>query len=495
MIPFFMRLFVASILFFTSSILHAKVEAYYTADYKKAFSLITQLRFEEADLLVKAELEKNPDNKVGSYLKSAMICAEIFANEDQQYFGRAQDQIDGLMEEVEEIPPSNPYRNLFLGEIYLAQATLNGKFKNNIKAAWQFYKAYDLLTENAGKFPDFMPNKIPLGVLYAGIGSLPDDYRSLASLLGFDGSVQGGIAMVKEAFWRLSADENLSFYRPYAGFVYSYITYQLGADQIVSPDELGLDVVNSSFLIFAQTLIDLQAGKAQRALQWLDQRPRGEQYFQFAYMDYLQGKILLGLDPDRSTGYFQRYLQTTHSQVYVKSTYRYLCWYYLLSGNESRAAEMKENIFRKGNTNTGADRQALEEANLGFNKTLVQARVFFDVALYKEAELILTSNGLSKCCKSEAEKAEYHYRYGRIKQEMGASDEAIKWFTKALEVHNVDGSFALGNSALQLAALYEGANNKAKAIEYYKRALKYSGYPFYEGVHQKAKTGLARLRN
>src|SRR5690606_20087615 len=104
---------------------------------------------------------------------------------------------------------------------------------------------------NARRFPDFMPNNIPMGVLYAGIGSLPDDYRSMASLLGFDGSVQTGIAMVKKAFWRLSADPELSFYRPYAGFVYSYVTHQLGTTNDVSPEKLGLNVANSSFLIYA----------------------------------------------------------------------------------------------------------------------------------------------------------------------------------------------------------------------------------------------------
>ncbi len=489
-----MRAILISILAGFALGLTASPDAYYTPAYKKAFGYITQLRFNEARKLVTAERKKDPQNKVGSYLQAAMICAEIFANEDREKFAENQERIDGLILEIEEVSNSNPFRNLFLGEIYLAQATLNGKFKNNFKAAWQFYKAYNLLTENAGRFPEFMPNNIPLGVLYAGIGSLPDDYRSMASLLGIDGSVQGGIAMVKKAFWHLSADDDLSFYRSYAGFVYSYVTYQLGTDKDVSPEKLGLDVANSSFLIYAQAVIELENGNAQKALHWLDHRPKGERYFQFNYMDYMQGKILLGLNPSRCVEFFERYLQNTSSTVYVKSTYRYLSWHYLLAGDLDRAEQMRENVFRKGNTNTGADRQALEEAVQGFNRTLIEARVLFDVGKYQQAEQALKTHPASECCRSPKEEAEYYYRYGRVTEEMGKTTEAILWFSKALGVQNAGSSFAIGNSDLQLGLLYEQKGEVGRAREYYRKTLKYSGYPFYEGVHQKAKTGLARLK-
>ena len=473
--------------------LQAQANVQFTPALKKAYGYITQLRFAEAKSIVQEERRQNPKNRVCSYLEAAMLCAELFVNEDQERFAHSQDRIDELMDEIRELNENNPYRNLYLGEIYVANATLNGKFKNNIKAAWQFYKAYDLLGQNYKRFPEFMPTYIPLGVLYAAIGSLPDDYRSLASLLGFEGSVQGGINMIRKAFWRLSADEELNFYRPYAGFVYSYVTYQLGSTDKVSPQELGLDVAHSSFLIYVQALINIQDGEAEKALKWLDARPQGLQYLPFNYMDYLQGKILLGLDPDRSVTYFNRYLQENTSKVYVKSTYRYLSWYYLLKGKEKRAEEMRDNIFRLGDANTGADRQALEEATKGFNKTLVEARVLFDVGKYSEAERVLKRKPVQACCTDPAEEAEYYYRYGRIKEEAREDVLAIQWFQKCLGVVQAEDSYALGNSALQLGVLYERSGDKPRARSYYKKALSYSGYPFYEGIHQKAKTALSRL--
>ena len=68
------------------------------------------------------------------------------------------------------------------------------------------------------------------------------------------------------------------------------------------------------------------------------------------------------------------------------------------------------------------------------------------------------------------------------------------WFSRSLGVVNAGSTFAVGNSALQLGLLYEEQGDVRKAKEYFRKTLKYSGYPFYEGIHQKAKAGLSRVK-
>lgn len=470
----------------------AQATARFTPAYKQAHQNITQLRFKDAQAIINSEKRRDPNNRVASYLQAAMVCAELFVNEDQAHYENSQEKIDRYISQIEDLPESSPFRNLFLGELYVAQATLNGKFKNNIKAAWQFYKAYDYLTDNYKRFPDFAPTAIPLGVLYAAIGSLPDDYRSMASLLGFQGGVPEGMKMLKTSYERLSANPNLSFYRPYAGFVYSYVSFLLSTD-VVTPQGLGLDVAKSSVLIYAQAQIELDRGNAKKALEWLDNRPEGDAYINFNYLDYLQGKILLGLDPERCVPYFEKYLQNNTSQVYVKSTYRYLSWYYLLDGKKRKSDEMVANIFSKGEDNTGADRQAVLEARHGFNPTLVRARVLFDVGKYEEAEKVLSSHSVGHCCPSAIDEAEYYYRMGRIKQQQKRGHQALIWYEKALAVKGLVANYSLGNSALQTAEILRGSGDVSGAKGYYKKALTYSGFPFYEGIHQKAKAALAEI--
>ena len=55
-------------------------------------------------------------------------------------------------------------------------------------------------------------------------------------------------------------------------------------------------------------------------------------------------------------------------------------------------------------------------------------------------------------------------------------------------------SYALGNSALQMGLIYERMNKPDVAKLYFKKALRYDQYPFYEGIHQKAKAGIDRLK-
>lgn len=487
MVPFFVMC-----LSLFSTIVVGQATAAFTPAYKLAHQNITQLRFNNAKALIKREKSRDPNNRVAAYLQAAMVCAELFVNEDQAHYENSQGKIDSYISQIEDLPEASPFRNLFLGELYVAQATLNGKFKNNIKAAWQFYKAYDYLTDNYKRFPDFTPTAIPLGVLYAAIGSLPDDYRSMASLLGFEGSVPEGMKMLSSSYDRISQDPSLSFYSPYAGFIYSYVSFLLSSN-VITPEALGLDVSKSSVLIYAQAQIELDRGNAKKALEWLDNRPEGEAYINFNYLDYLQGKILLGIDPDRCVAYFERYLQNNASEVYVKSTYRYLSWYYLLDGKKRKSDEMVENIFLKGEDNTGADRQAIIEARHGFNSTLIKARVLFDVGKYEEAEEELSRHSVGHCCSSLIDEAEYYYRMGRIKQQQGRGHQALIWYEKAMAVKGLDANYSLGNSALQTAEILRRSGDIKGAKNYYKKALKYSGFPFYEGIHQKAKAALSEI--
>ncbi len=494
MVPFFMKSTFVFILLFASSILLASKTTEYNSAYKKAFSLISQLRFDEATALIQEQKKLDPDNKVGNYLEGAILFTSVFANEDPQAFADSEGQIDYLVSEIEDVADDNPWRGMFLGEMYLAQATLNAKFKNNLKAAWQFYKAYQLLTENDKKFPNFIPNKLPLGVLYSAIGSLPDEYRNVASFFGLKGTVSQGVGLINKAFWRISANSDLKFYRPYAGFIYSFLTHQLGTNTHVSPASLGLKVEESGFLIYAQAIINVSEGKPEEALQWLDKRPTSKRYYPFPMLDYFQGKLLLGLDNDRAPKYLHSYLKKAKFS-YVKSSYRYLAWHYILKGNKKAAEQMRLQVLMQGDVGTGADQQALKEAKKGFNPILVKARVLFDVAKYNQAAELLRANSIDKCCSSADEKVEYYYRSARIKEEQGFTTEAIEDFEKALKVEGSTSSFEKANSALQLGFLYEKLGNEAKAKEFYKSTLSFSGYPFYAGTQQKAKTGLDRIKD
>lgn len=461
---------------------------------KEAMNDIAHLRYPAMERKLQLERQRNPQNRAPDYLEAASLCIKLFINENEASFDRREEHLDRLIDRIAELPEEEPFKKVFMGEIFLAKATLQGKFENNLRAAWLFYRAYNLLKANFKEHPDFVPTYLPWGVLNAGLGSLPDDYRNIASFLGFKGDIREGISLVRRAYYESIADESgLGFYEPYFGFVYVYINYQLEGNENVDLAKLGFDVEKSGFFIFLQTKILLDKGKAQEAYRLLLKRPSGSEYLNFNYLNYLTGKVSLSLEPEQAPFYLKTFMRESANSDNIKSSCRYLAWYYLLKGQRDSAELARRWIFEKGQSKVGADKQALAEAQRGFNLDLIKARLDFDAGRYPQIIRYLTVQRLKNCCAKPWEKTEFYYRRGRAFQEMGLLGQAMESYRKALSFGRDETTYALGNSALQLAALQEQQGDFSAAEKFYEMALDIQGYPFYEGIHQKAKTGLTRL--
>lgn len=468
-----------------------KVE--FTGRMKSAVSDIAQLRYPEFRKKLRAERSLNPQNRVPDYLEAGAICIDLFLNEDEQGFEEKESRLNFLIGRIEDLPATEKYRDVMLGEIYLGKASLQGKFKNTISAGWLFYKAYNHLQNSATKNPDFIPNHLSWGVLNAAIGSLPDDYRNIASMLGFSGDITTGMKLVRTAYNKAVADKNYAFYRPYFGYVYVFLNHQLQGKEKIDLEQLGIDVKSSSLFIYLQSEVLLSRGESRAAFQLLQHRPEGPEYLAVPYLDYITGKVGLSLNAENTPAFFIRYLNRSQTQDYFKSSYRYLSWYYLINNDLERSNEMRARIFSTGKTTMGADQQALNEATRGFNRKLIQRRLDFDAGFYRKIIDEPAQEGLKNCCIADWEKLEYFYRRGRAYQELSMSDAAINAYLEALRYQDAVSTYAMGNSYLQLGVLYEERGDASKARYFYSRALEIKGFPFYEGIHQKAKTGLSRL--
>lgn len=463
----------------------------FTPDLKKAHGLIIELRFDEAQGIINAA---DKENGVKDYLEGVITIVQLFMSEDKQSLEEELGELNKRMDLIEKVSKDDPLRNVLIGKMRMALAILYGKRKSNLRAAWQFYKAYNLLSENYKNHPDYLPTYMPLGVLYTAIGSLPKDYQPIASLLGFKGDVYVGINMLKKAYWRSISNEDLKFYKELYGFIYSYVVFQVTPHREVTPRSLGLNLENGSFQIYLQSYIDFQEGRAKEALELLYSRPKGNQYYPFHYLDYMTGKVALPLQPDSAVYYLQKYLSHNNGDIYIKSTYRYLSWYELLYGSKARSEEYRQSVIKKGNLGNGADKRAYQEALEGFNPVLVKGRLLYDGGMYKETIDFLASNKAQECCRKPNEKSEFYYRLGRAYHKFGNTKLALKNYELTLSVVDAKDSYAIANSSLQAGHIYEDENDRDKAKKYYEKALEYDGFPSYEGIHQKAKSGLSRLK-
>jgi hypothetical protein len=187
-----------------------------------------------------------------------------------------------------------------------------------------------------------------------------------------------------------------------------------------------------------------------------------------------------------------KYLQQHKGRHYLKEASQKLSWHYLLQGNAMKYAQYQTNIKNIGYAQVEGDKQAAKEAKKTDvpNLLLLKARLLFDGAYYRKALEALEgfSTKLSK------EELEYTYRKGRIHHRLSQTNQAIVEYQKTIDAGKNSTEYFACNAALQMGILYEGMANTSQAMNYYKLCLSMQPDEYKNGLHQKAKAGLSRLK-
>lgn len=92
----------------------------------------------------------------------------------------------------------SPYKNFLIAESKLHWAFLKLKFGNEVSGAWDLRSAYNLLTENLKKYPNFKPQLKSLGLLHVLIGSVPSSYKWITNVVGMNGTVAQGLNEISQ---------------------------------------------------------------------------------------------------------------------------------------------------------------------------------------------------------------------------------------------------------------------------------------------------------
>jgi len=484
------KIFALILIICTGSLLAQEVD--FNPRMQVGFKSVVRLRYPQLFELLEKERREHPNNVVPDYLEMAALSLQGFFAENEQWFSEHEERFDQLMERVQALPDEEPYKRVFLAEMHLARSGMHGKFKHNVKAAWGFYQAYNLLEQNLEEHPDFMPTLIPFGLLQTAVGSLPDEYKSVASLFGFKGNIEEGLKMMRRAYYFSLADPDLKVHQEYFGFMFAYTNFELETEEQASLYTLGLSVKESVFFSYLEAQQNLRSGDARGALETLESAPQGEGYLQIPFFEYYQGKVALMVEPDKALAPLEGFIESNRDGEYILSAKRYLAWYYLLKSSPTRAYYIQQDILAAEHLPTGSDKQAKREAERGFNLYLIKARLDFDAGRYSSIVESLDPMIIASCCEADWERQEFHYRRARALQELGLRDQAITAFLEVLKYPEVS-SFSLANSTLQLALIFEEKGNWQRSRLYFNQVLNLKDYPFQEGVQQKAKAGLERL--
>lgn len=462
----------------------------------KAYQNIFELKLGNARVLIANEKKLHPNNSIIPLLENYVDYFYLLSVDSKAEFERLEVNKSKRLDQISNDNEQSPYSRYAQAEINLNWALLRGRYGSYYTAAREINRASNLLEENAKKFPSFHLNAKGLGLIQVIMGSLPDGFiKSTFAAFGIKGNVQTGVAMLD----KLAENLPKSAYEPFfEDVVFNYI-YILN-DVLHSPSVYAKTMKytarfsDSSLLkTYLQAYVAAKTGHNDEAIAILNEKPTGNIYQTFPYLDYLMGVARLNKLDYSALTYFDRFLQTNKGVSYVKDTYLHLAWISLLKDDEAGYLAYVNKVKTNGYTFQEKDKQAINEANAPMpNKTLLTARLLFDGGYFNQANQTL-ANLTTDSFSSLKDKAEYHYRLGRINDDLGKEDTAITHYQNAITFGKSLKQYYAAKAAVLMGKIYEQKKNYVKAKAMYSLAIGFKDHEYETGIENEAKQGLKRI--
>ena len=249
-------------------------------------------------------------------------------------------------------------------------------------------------------------------------------------------------------------------------------------------------------ICFLYASIAHKSGESEIALPLLHNCPKGSEYVNFYFLDYLKGDIYLRkLNFQNSIFFFEKFLKNTKGENFLKDSYYKLLLARWLDGKSfnSLAIYIKK-IKTNGRELTEVDKYAqnFAEANLEPDKILMKCRLLFDGGYYGRAfEIFATVN--ENTFHNMKYKAEYNYRKARLLHKTNDSSGAIIFYLKAITLSEADHFYFGAASALQTGYIYKDEKQYAKARHYFAKALSFKNHEYKNSIDSKARNELEKL--
>ncbi|GAB2700212.1 hypothetical protein GCM10027037_26190 [Mucilaginibacter koreensis] len=490
-----MRKFLLILILFAAS-----CKAFANFDYNnnciQAYKTLIALKLPAARTLIDREKAIHPKNGITILLDNYYDYFKILTTENKAEFDRLRSRRSDRLDALDDEDESSPYYNFARAEINLQWALLHSRFGEYTTAGFCINKAYRQLQSNQEKFPGFLPDDIPLGVVNIMLDVLPDGpLKSVLAFFGIKGSTSTGVNMLQSLVMKLPPS-GYAMYQPELVF---YLTY-LQSDVLDDPNAYSKMLqytakIDSSSLLrsYIQAHTALRTGHSTEAVRYLHNRPDGPEYQPYPLLDYMEGMARLNIGNEDAGDYMNKFLRTGKSSNYIKDSYLRLGWQALLQGDVKRYQAFAQLVKSKGYTYIDRDKQSVTEVNEGMpNRQLLQARLLYDGGLYEEALTVLKQSATALT--NVREKTEYEYRLGRVLEALNNDKEALTNYQQAINTGRNTNYYFATAAAQRMGAIYESRKDVQHAIASYNMAIGFKNTSINSSYQQKAKLGLKRLK-
>lgn len=470
----------------------------FNANCLKAYQLIFELKLNGARQLIAVEKKVHPKNAIIPLLENYVDYFHLITSENKNDFDRLSSMKSVRISQIEDEESNSPYYLYAQAEINLQWALLRSRYGEYFTAAREIKKANSQLQENSKKYPGFHLNAKGLGLINVFLGNLPDGIlKSALSAFGIKGDVQKGVAMLD----KLAQNLPRSTYEPFYEEVVFYYSFVL-SDLVHAPDAYAktmkyTDRISDSSLLksYLQAYVCARNGHNDEAINILSNKPAGEAYQPFAYLELLMGTAKLNKLDYSAESNFKRFLSLNKGVNYIKDANLHLAWTALLSGDTGAYRGYMTKVKSLGYTYGEKDKQALNEATAPApNIALLKSRLLFDGGYYTKALNVLSGESVGNYS-SVKDKVEYYYRSGRINDALGNSETALQNYQNTINYGKNLKYYYAATAALNMGKIYAEKNNNLNAKKCFNIAIGLKNHEYENSIEAQAKEGLRKLSN
>ena len=419
----------------------------------------------------------------------------LFISENKQEFQSKKNLGKTRINQLQQAAIPQEWKNYLIAEIQLQWALIYLKNDDQFAAFQNIRSAFEKLESNKSQFPNFIFTYKSLGIIHCLLSTIPAGFSWATKLIGLTGSMQLGKSELnhflrqsnsESQIYQLEANAALSFILSYLENkpLAAYRNWQKVIEQ-EDPNPL-------ISLVLAR--LAMKASYNDAALNAIESLPE-EMKAKIPFFQFLLGLIKLQkLDPVADK-YFKNYLHQFKGNSYIKESYQKLAWHSILFNQSKQYKEYMNLCQRLGNTLTDEDKQAQIESRSDHppDLLLLKARLLCDGSYARRAYNLLIPK-IDEYYKKPDLRLEAAYRTGRICQFTKQYDEAILYFEDAIRFDINSTSFMSCAAKLYSGQIMEEQNRWAKARDYYNAVLDSKPDQYQRSLHQKAKTGLARIK-
>ncbi len=439
-------------------------------------------------------LEKSHPNKAYLLMANELDFYKLFLYERQDDFIKLKSNRDRRIKALESSRIGPEWKAFLHAEIDLQWALIHFKMGDFLKAVQLLRASKLLLEEKARTYPGFAYYHKSLGILKALLGTIPSEFQWATDLIGLDGDIRKGkeelmsfisYASKEDPFFLVEAQAAMSFLLCYLeNKPKEAYTYWVRAMGNKDPEPL---------MAWAQCKIGLRALYNDAVINVLRALPPAD-LDRLPYLHYLMGLASLQKLDSKADRHFIRFLALQGKGNYVKEAWQKRAWNALLRGDETSFRLHQSQCLTQGQLVSDEDQQAYMDARSGVwpDTLLLKARLLCDGGYVDRAMDMLKA----KAGKFEGQpdlEMEYWYRYGRLQQLSNVPEEALRCFSKSLEINPLSPSYLRCNALLQSGIIYEKSGQTELAQSYFKKCLDTQPDRYRKSLHQKAKAGLNRL--